>query len=253
MRTRIRKRIIRDILWGLVFVAVGVFIVFVALGYIQNIGASKIVFTAIFAGIMVTSIPYLNFGGIFFSAAALCIIYEDIWHIEKLTPWPVLGIALLMTIGFSLIFSPLKNRNRSYGFSFGKRGEDEDDVHTAHYNKETINNGVNNTVECRNRMASAIKYVKLDDLERAVLSNSFGEMKIYFDGSLIPSGHAELEVDNSFGEMSIFLPADWRVDFKNGVFAAEITEENRPSLNENSPEVVLTGNVRFGELRIIYV
>ena len=58
----------------------------------------------IFGVALVKSLRKLEWTGILFSLAFLAIIYADMLHIEHLTPWPVLGAALLGSIGLNMIF-----------------------------------------------------------------------------------------------------------------------------------------------------
>lgn len=58
-----------------------------------------ILYLALFNGIR-----NVNFWEILFSIAFICIIYDDWLGITALTPWTVLGAALLGSIGLSLIF-----------------------------------------------------------------------------------------------------------------------------------------------------
>ena len=100
----------KNIFWGLLFVLGAVFILVNRLGYFEGISIVTVIFTIIIAGALIDSIFHRSFGGILFSLAFLCILYDELLGIENLTPWPVLAAALCGTIGLNMIFKE-KKRN----------------------------------------------------------------------------------------------------------------------------------------------
>lgn len=58
----------------------------------------------------------------FFSVAFLAIVNSRLLGIEKLVPWPVLGAALLGTIGLNMLF-PSRHRHGHYVYNRGIDGE----------------------------------------------------------------------------------------------------------------------------------
>ena len=94
----------KNIFWGLLFVLGAVFILVNRLGYFEGISIVTVIFTIIIAGALIDSIFHRSFGGILFSLAFLCILYDELLGIENLTPWPVLAAALCGTIGLNMIF-----------------------------------------------------------------------------------------------------------------------------------------------------
>lgn len=98
----------KNIFWGLLFILGAVFIVVNRLGYFQDISVLTVIFTIIVAGVLIDSIAHRSFGGILFSLAFLCILYDKPLGMEALTPWPVLAAALCGTIGLNMIFKEKK-------------------------------------------------------------------------------------------------------------------------------------------------
>ena len=62
--------------------------------------------------------PQCELREILFSIAFICIIYDDWLGITALTPWTVLGAALLGSIGLSLIFKKKSGHSPSISFEF---------------------------------------------------------------------------------------------------------------------------------------
>lgn len=236
----------KSIIWGLLFFAGAAFIVLMALGVLEQVSVAKIIFAIIFAGIAITSIPYANYFGIIAPIAGICIMFAKEWGIEKLSPWPIVGIAACLIIGCYLIFKPARKKKVIIEPTFS--GENHE--RSAEYSTEYINNGPNNSVSCGNTFSSSVKYIKLENLQSASLRNTFGELTVYFDGSRIPSGSATINVDNKFGELNIYIPRDWRLTINASAALGSINEVNQGQPVEGSPELIIDGSVAFGELDI---
>ena len=94
----------KEIVIGLLLIIGAVFIMVDRMGFFWDIGLFKIIVTVILVGILVDNVAERSFGGILFSIAFLGILYDEPLGIEHLTPWPILGAALLGTIGLNMIF-----------------------------------------------------------------------------------------------------------------------------------------------------
>ena len=92
------------ILWGLFFILAAVYVVVSKLWIMPEISVFSVLLTVFFIWLFLNGIRNVNFWEILFSIAFICIIYDDWLGITALTPWTVLGAALLGSIGLSLIF-----------------------------------------------------------------------------------------------------------------------------------------------------
>ena len=236
-----RRGRLKSIVWGLLLIVSSVFIVLSVMGYIESVGPVKMIFTILFAGLIVSSLIDLNFFGVFFPLAFIGMIYDKQLGIEKLTPWPILGIALLLTIGMSLIFKkkPRCEHKEYYG------GNDEFIIDSEGTDGEVI--------DCKAEFNGSAKYVHSSNLKRVNVKSTFGGVKVYLDGSEIPSKEAVIDLDVSFGGVELYIPKNWDVKIYGNSSFGSIEEKNRPSLNEDSPVVQLTGSVKFGGVEITYV
>ena len=204
-----KKHMWKNILWGILFLAGAAFIVFTATGVIEHVDVLKIVFSVIFAGIIISSIPEMNFWGILFPLSFICIMFDKEWGIEELTPWPVIGIALLGSIGLSLIFSPVKkklnqNKHCHYHKNDGS-GRDHFD------NEEVIIDDNGDVIRCETKFAGETKYIKSENLRAVEIINKFGGTNLYFDGCKVPSGQATIDLDCSCGGVELYFPNNWKV------------------------------------------
>ena len=99
------------ILWGLFFILAAVYVVVSKLWIMPEVSVFSILLTVFFIWLFLNGIRNVNFWEILFSIAFICIIYDDQLGITALTPWTVLGAALLGSIGLSLIFKKRVDTN----------------------------------------------------------------------------------------------------------------------------------------------
>ena len=223
------------IFWGLFFIVSGIFLIVSRMGVLGDIGVFSLLLTVFFAACLIKSIVHRSIAGVLFSVAFLCIIYAGPLGIESITPWPVLGAALLGSIGCSFLYHP----KRSY--------------YPQHIgSEESIE-----TVDCAQMEFSAtcsgsIKYVNSDDFQSADLHCAFGSLKVYFDNAVIQNGEAVLHLDVSFGGVELYVPRNWTVVNKASAAFGGIDEKNN-NHSSGGPVVKLTGKVSFGGVEIIYV
>ena len=85
------------ILWGLFFILAAVYVVVSKLWIMPEISVFSVLLTVFFIWLFLNGIRNVNFWEILFSIAFICIIYDDWLGITALTPWTVLGAALLDT------------------------------------------------------------------------------------------------------------------------------------------------------------
>ncbi len=229
----------KSLFWGILLILAAILIVFGSLGYLSDISVWKIVLSILFIGIFLTSLVRLWFVGIFFPLAFLIIMYDVVLGLEKLTPWPVLAIALLGSIGFSLIFSPLRRKKERCCYNNSEFKEDIEEE-----------NG--DFVECFVKFGSSVKYIKSENFQKAVIKCSFGAMKVYFDQANLNSDYAEIVFDVSFGGVEVYIPKEWNVINQIDAMLGGVDEKGK-RLNNETPTVVLKGSASFSGVEIHYI
>ncbi len=224
------------IFWGLFFILGAVFILVGKMGYLEDVSIVKLFFTVILVACVIKSIRHLEFGGILFPLAILGILYDEMLGIEPLTPWPVLGAALLGTIGLEILFHGRRKKNHK----FDKAAETIIDIEDE------------SCITYTTTFGSGIKYVNTDDFKKMKLDCTFGEMKVYLDNAMIQQGEAVINVKLTFGDVELFVPKEWNV--RNHMTAAfgDVTEKNR-SQSQGTPVLYLSGSVTFGSVNITYI
>lgn len=84
------------------FILAGVALILDRTGLLGSVSVWSVVISLLLVPVIVTSVRHLNFWGIFFPMAIMAILFDETLGIEKFTPWPVLGAALLLSVGFHL-------------------------------------------------------------------------------------------------------------------------------------------------------
>ena len=246
-----KKHKLNTVIWGLMLIAAAAFIILSKTGYLEDVGAVKIVFTVIFGGIALTNLINLNFFGTFLPCGIIFYMYREYMGMENLSGWLILLIVVLVSIGFSLVFSGIKKKKYSQYFGNNTANGDSDNVIDADYvMPEQFDSSDNINID--SKFASTIKYIKKENLSYAKVKNTFGSCDVHFEGSTLLNGTASLVLDNSFGETKIFVPIEWKVKNQVTVVAGAVTEQNASRGGENAPVLVLGGSVHFGEIKVIY-
>jgi predicted membrane protein len=235
----------KDMFIGLLFIFAAAFIIlnqfgiFNGIEFFHDISIFDIIVTIVLAGIFIKSLLNMNFWGIFFSAAFVCIIFDNQLNITKFTPWPALLTALFLSIGFSLIFS----RPRHWVFSCN---------HSNCFGTDTINQQDSNVIYCSATFGDCIKYVNSPNFEKADVRSTFGDVSVYFDKALIPSGKADIYLNVAFGDVDLYIPRTWKVINNTNNFFGDLSFSGQ-NYDSVSPVVTLHGNISFGDVDINFV
>ncbi len=228
------------IFWGLFFILAAVYIVVGKFWMLPDISVFSVLLTVFFVWLFIKGIMHRNFWEILFPIAFICIIYDEPLGITDLTPWTVLGAALLGSIGLSMIFKPKKN----YKFNVNGNVVGGSGVSSEQCSGEMIH--------CENNFGSQIKYINSDNFRSAHLENNFGTLNVYFDNAVIQGGFATVTVENNFGETVLYIPREWKVQNNITRSFGSISETGR---NEGTSEntLCLQGDCSFGSIEIHFV
>lgn len=220
------------------------------MGYLEGIGFWSIIASIAFAGIFVDGVIHKSFGMMLFSVAFLIIVNDELLGLEAITPWPVLGAALLGTIGLSILFPGKKHwKNHSEGkweWESGKWGCS----HAESAGGEDMLNG--EEIWFSNSLGESVKYLSANEVRQVNLKNSFGSLNVYFNNAIPKEGIADVYLENAFGSIVLYIPSDWRVimDVDTAFGGAEEKGRCNPA---GSNTLRVHGKVSFGELEIRYL
>ena len=186
-----------------------------------------------------------NFGSIFVPLAIIAIVFDDALGITALTPWTVMIVAFLLTVAFGMLFPKHGHYHHHHHGRHGRRDNFSNQF------SETFEEGENGYFMYSMRFGSTTKYIRSQNLQRADLSSSFGEMSVFFDGSVPQDGKVVIDCHVAFGEMDLFIPKDWKIVNKTSVMLGDCQDRaSAGDFTDNAPVCEITGNVSFGELQI---
>lgn len=235
----------KSVFWGVLLLLGAAALVVGRLGYLEGIGFWTILFTLFLIGFVVNGLVNRSFGEILFAVAFLIIVNDKLLGLESITPWPVLGAALLGTIGLNLLFP---------GFRKGNKHHVEVTVNGRDYDGKTPvfeENWEGDSVSYENAFGEAVKYIS-GPISHVSAENSFGSMQIYFTDAQLVNGSADIRVEVAFGSMVLYVPASWKVVL-NTENAFGGTRERGQCNPQGTTVLYVRGEVSFGSLQIRYV
>ena len=227
------------VFWGILFILMGVFLIISKLGYFPNVNVISLLLTAFLVAVIVKSLVRLNFAGVLFPIAFICIIYDKQLGITNITPWTVLIAALLGSIGLSIIF----HKHTKY-FNFKFDSEDS--------KVETIDVEDESHVRVKTSFGSSVKYINTDNFEQADFNCSFGVLKVYFDKAIMSKDNAIVRINASFSGIELFIPKVWNVEDKTNVVLGAVNEKNRNN-QVTTNTLTLVGDIKLSGVEIIYI
>lgn len=240
----------KNVINGIGFLVAAAFVIVGSMGILGEISVWKLLLGFVLVLILIKSVLRLRWTPVLFSLAFLAILYDELLGIENLTPWPVLGAALLGSIGLNMIFG--RNRGPIH-FDFGERDKgvkmDGNGVYKVDENEHNF--------KCEVSFATITKYIKSQSLRNASINNSFGQVMIYFDEAVLENGTANVRVINSFGNVKLYIPSDWEVVLKQSQSFGQVkTFKSDGIMNcviEGGNKLYVNANTSFGDIEIHYI
>lgn len=223
--------------WGIILILLAAALLASRLGYLEGIGFWPILLSAIFVAFLINGVARGKFGTILFSIAFLIIINDELLHLEAITPWPVLGAALLCTIALKMLFPGFESW-RLKAMKDGRAGVMLDELS-------------GNCRKYENVFGSSVKYIS-GDVGQVEIENVFGSLSIYFMDALPSEGKINVSVESVFGSVTLYVPAEWtvRVNVQRVMGSAGDKGKCAP---DGIYEMYVGGDAVFGEVKVIYV
>ncbi|MGL4771933.1 MAG: LiaF transmembrane domain-containing protein [Clostridium sp.] len=228
------------VFWGSLLLLSGIALIISKMGFLPEINVFNLVLGVFLLVIMIKSAFSVNFTGILFPLAFICILYDEKLGLTDITPWPVLFAALLGSIGLSLIFNKKPKRFEKYIYDNSTfKVEDFEMEDEGHF-------------RFRTSFGDSIKYINSPCFEQANLQCEFGAMKVYFDNTTLLNGKGIIKIDSSFAGMELYIPKEWKVIDNTKVVFGGVEEKNR-NVGSSNNILTLVGKVSFAGVEIIYI
>ena len=233
----------RNLFLGLFFILSGIAVVLNQLGIIiVGVSLVQLIATIFLTACILKGIRFMNFGEILIPVAILGILYSSELGIEVLTPWPILIVAFLMTIGLSIIFP--NNFKKCI-----KKGIEEEMKNAKNMTEEEISTSEINILE---KFAGTVKYINCEDLKKINMDISFSGVKIYLDNAKLEGNEASININTNFSGLEIYIPKNWKIENRiSCVFGG--VEEKGKQMQEKDKTLILNGKINFSGVTIIYI
>lgn len=238
----------KRIFWGIVAIVFAVLLVLEYVGISIPIFSSvplwKIFLLLIFLYWIIKQIIKRNFFLVFFPLAILAMVYErhlvEWFNISSgdIAPWwGFLLVALLLTVGFSLL-------TKNTDFNVIKSGDGEQ-VNSKNCATKSVNN-----------LKSSILYIDCGAEQNTPLKesieNNLGSTSVYFVNTEKYEGNGMLTIDNNLGSLTIFIPKDWVViSHIDNSLGSVVTPP--PIATENKKSITINGDNNLGSLVVKYL
>lgn len=239
-------KIRKNIIWGALCILTAVALVVNQLGYFQGISFWNILFSIICIVACMNGIMKRSWGKILFSIAFFIIINDQLLHLESLTPWIILCVALLCTIGLNMIF-PMKHK-RTYKNLF------KESVSISDW-KETDEQMITEDGEVINQdvvFGNCVKYIKSQELSSINTDCIFGTISIYLTEAKLKNYRAKIYMDVIFGHANIYVPATWTVSIDGDNIFGRVYSYGT-CVSNGEIKLQICGDIIFGEVIIHYV
>lgn len=234
------------IFWGVGFVLIAVVLILDALGILKGImgpfGEVSIFALAIsllLLSYVISRIIRLKFEEIFVPLSFIFMLLEgNIAHLfgledpDIINNWLLFGCAVLLWIGFSILCSGIKRKNKKKSFEF-------------------IYNGGERGAHNSGNIGSSVKYINCESFRFESIENNFGHYTVHFDNVEKYEGGAVLEVENNFGSLTVNVPSEWNIkmDIDNSFGGTTVPNGG----NANGPDITIKGENNFGKVSVEYV
>lgn len=175
-------------------------------------------------------------GEIFFPLAFIFMLFEKNVSVmigrngeDLINNWLVLLIALLLSIGFSILFHKKKN----------------------HHIKCCVETNIPPHSHAGGSLGSSTVYVDSANITPNHIENNLGSCHVYFENPERYAGGATLYVENNLGAMIINIPAAWKINtsIENNLGGVTIPKND----DTERPILYIKGENNLGSLTVRYI
>lgn len=227
------KKKLDNVVKGLAIIAFAVCIFLNSAGMLPGLPLVKIGLGIVLAVLSLYGLFDKNFVGCAIGVGLIGVIFKAELGIPKVSTWIIIVCAVLVGIGFELIFK--KNK---ININITKDGKTIDTEGTSEYWEQE------GEFDLDNNLGSKTHYVSIANLRKGKVDNALGSLTVYFNGTTVAPEGAFLDIDNGLGNLALYFPADMRVkfNFENGLGRINVHGEG----SQDADKPLVTANVDNG-------
>ncbi len=235
----------KNLYWGLFFIFAAVLVVLNQFDFLLGVSTFKLIITLFLIPVIFTSLKHVNFSGILFPLAIIAILYADKLGIQKLTPWPILGVALFLSIGLSIIF-PHRHKFITENWTVDNNDyKDRENWSTQTSDESCVNVAV--------RFGAVSKYINSQNLRNVNIDCHFGAAEVYFDNAEIDGNEAVANISASFSGVELYVPRNWHVENQMDCVLGGVDEKGARTVDVKDKKLIIRGKVSLGGVEIKYI
>ncbi|MGY5338520.1 LiaF transmembrane domain-containing protein [Levilactobacillus spicheri] len=236
-------RLQRNWFWGTFFLVGAVLLVVGQLGLLPvRFGFWQLLVGIFLVAMLVYNLAHRSIGGSVFSLAFLAIVFAKPLGITALVPWTILGAALFLTIGLSLLVSP-RHFFRYETHTTFHHGDATERVDRMTTDESQVRVNVN--------MGNSIRYLQSQDFQRADINVRMGNAKLYFDEVQVAPTGAVINLNVSLGGVELYFPRTWNVKLNVDPSLGGVEVKGAPVASAG-PTVVVQGHVSLSGVTVVY-
>lgn len=243
----------KEILIGMMLILVAVYLVMAKLAILPKLPVFTVLFTLFFGYTAIRGMMKKSIFEPVMSVAFLGCIYAKPLGITAITPWLLLGAALLIAIGLHVIFKGHISVEVHNDLERGGMHMTEDNAidrtneSTTGTQRQTDDGS---HIYFSNSLNGSSKYIRSEHFASAELENNLGSLNVYFDQAVITDNSASVHVENNLGETNLYFPANWRIAVQAESCLGNIVDHSTPVCDETAPILKLYVESNLGSVNI---
>lgn len=239
----------KNIFWGLALILIAVLIVLTQIEVI-NIFAGfsfwNILLLALLAIILVDGIIKLDFFMIFVPLAFAYNIVQGVGLLPDTLPviniWSLLLIALLLSIGCSMIFGGMRKK----GFRISVNNRSGKNGKSTSYSQS----GEDGIVNIDSNFGNVTRYLDVPDFRELNADNNFGQLNVYLSNVTLASAQCKINLDNNFGSINLYVPKEWQIELNPDSSFGHVEFHKTTDAPAGAPIAYINADSSFGSIEI---
>jgi predicted membrane protein len=161
----------------------------------------------------------------------------------------VLLAALLLTMGFGMLFSTKRRKRKKHGYTVTY---DINKDHGSDDSDDSDGEGKTRHFSAGGSLASHTVYVDCKNFCPSAVENNLGACVVYFENVEEYAGNKTLRIDNNLGAMTINVPSAWHVvtSIDNNLGDVKVPANEA---GEGAPALFIEGDNNLGAISIKFV
>ncbi len=229
----------RDTALGILLIVLALCMLLSKTEIFHNIPVLKIGLCFVIAMKFMESMRRVNFLGMSVSLGVAVCLFQGELGLGEVNFIIILMAFTLIGVGLSMIFK------RKGMLAYDTRTNDD-------YFREE-NGADTGCFKIENCMGTKTEYLQIKNLHSGKISNSLGNMSVYFNGTTVSEEGAIIKVENGAGQLSVYFPKEFRAGFRSTNGLGKIDIHGRGSVEADQPLVNVNVDNGLGKIDFYFI